>query len=113
LRVSPHDTEAGIWVAYIALSKLHLGAYEEALRVYRRSIELNPNYPTGRFYVAAILAKLGRLDKGKVEVQAGLALNPGFTIRRYRAGAQSDNPVFLKGRERIIEDMRKAGVPEG
>ena len=27
--------------------------------------------------------------------------------------AQSDNPVFLKGRERIIEDMRKAGVPEG
>jgi hypothetical protein len=42
-----------------------------------------------------------------------LALNPGFTIRRYRAGAQSDNPVFLKGRERIIEDMRKAGVPEG
>ena len=46
-------------------------------------------------------------------VQAGLALNPGFTRRRYRDGAQSDNPVFLKGRERIIEDMRKAGVPEG
>ena len=113
MRVSPHDTEAGIWVAYIALSKLHLGAYEEALGLYHRSIELNPNYPTGRFYVAAILAKLGRLDEGKVEVQAGLALNPGFTIRRYRAGAQSDNPVFLKGRERIIEDMRKAGVPEG
>jgi hypothetical protein len=35
------------------------------------------------------------------------------TIRRYRAGAQSDNPPFLKRRERIIEDMRKAGVPEG
>ena len=47
------------------------------------------------------------------EVQAALALNPGFTIRRYRAGAQSDNPAFLKGRERIIENMRKAGVPEG
>jgi TolB-like protein/class 3 adenylate cyclase len=35
------------------------------------------------------------------------ALNPNFTLRRYRAGAQTDNPVFLKGRERIIEDMRK------
>jgi tetratricopeptide (TPR) repeat protein len=113
LRVSPHDTEAGIWVAYMALAKLYLGAYEEALGLYRRAKELNPNYPTGRFNMAAALAELGRLDEARAEVQAGLALNPGFTIRRYRAGAQSDNPVFLKGRERIIEDMRKAGVPEG
>ena len=53
------------------------------------------------------------LDEARAEVQTGLALNPGFTIRRYRAGAQSDNPLFLKRRERLIEDMRKAGVPEG
>ena len=51
--------------------------------------------------------------KREPKSQAGLALNPGFTIRRYRAGAQSDNPLFLKRRERMIEDMRKAGVPEG
>jgi TolB-like protein/Flp pilus assembly protein TadD len=112
LRVSPHDTEAGIWVAYMALANLYLGNYEEALGSYRRAKELNPNYPTGRFNMASALVELGRLDDARAEVQAGLALNPGFTIRRYRAGAQSDNPVFLKGRERIIEDMRKAGVPE-
>ena len=113
LRVSPHDTEAGIWLAYIARAKLDLGAYEEALDFYRRAKELNPNYATGRFNMAAALVELGRLDEARAEVQAGLALNPGFTIRRYRAGAQSDNPLFLKRRERIIEDMRKAGVPEG
>jgi TolB-like protein/Flp pilus assembly protein TadD len=113
LRVSPRDTDANVWVAYIALAKLHLGAYEDALGVYRRSIDLNPNYPTARFYYAAALAEVGRLDEAKTEVKAGLVLNLGFTIRRYRAGAQSDNPAFLKGREWIIEDMRKAGVPEG
>jgi TolB-like protein/class 3 adenylate cyclase/Tfp pilus assembly protein PilF len=112
LRVSPRDTDANVWVMYIALAKLHLGAYEEALDVLSRSIELNPNYPTARFYFAATLAKLGRLDEAKTEVKAALALNPEFTLQRYRAGAQSDNPVFLKGRERIIEAMRKAGVPE-
>jgi hypothetical protein len=63
--------------------------------------------------MAATLVALGRLDEARAEVQAGLALNPGFTLRRYREGAQSDNSVFLKGRERIIENMRKAGVPEG
>jgi tetratricopeptide (TPR) repeat protein len=113
LRASPRDNDANVWVAYIALSKLHLGAYEEALDFYRRSIELNRNYATGRFYFAAALVELNRLDEAKAEVKAALALNPGFTLRRYRAGAQSDNPVFLKRRERIIEDMRKAGVTEG
>ncbi|MGA8586185.1 MAG: tetratricopeptide repeat protein [Roseiarcus sp.] len=113
LRASPRDTDANVWLAYIALAKLHLGAYQDALGVYRRSIELNPNYATARFYLAATLAELGRLDEAKTELKAALVLNPGFTIRRYRAGAQSDNPAFLKGRERIIEGMRKAGVPEG
>ena len=113
LRVSPHDTGANVWVGYIALAKLHLGAYEEALDLYRRSNGLNPNYATGRFNLAATLVELSRIDEARAEVQVGLALNPGFTIRRYRAGAQSDNPLFLKRRERIIEDMRKAGVPEG
>jgi adenylate cyclase len=113
LRASPHDSEAGVWVAYIALAKLYLGSYEEALDWYRRAMDLDPNYATGRFNMAAVLVELGRLDEARAEVQAGLALNPGFTIRRYRAGVQSDNPAFLKGRERIIEDMRKAGVPEG
>ena len=113
LRVSPYDTEADVWVAYIALAKRYLGDYEGALSLYRRAKELNPNYPTGRFNMAATLVELGQLDEARAEVQAGLALNPGFTLRRYRDGAQSDNPVFLKGRERIIEDMRKAGVPEG
>src|SRR5208283_5996974 len=72
LRVSPHDTEAGIWVAYIARAKLDLGAYEEALDLYRRAKELNPNYATGRFHMAAALVELGRLDEARAEVQAGL-----------------------------------------
>jgi tetratricopeptide (TPR) repeat protein len=112
LRVSPRDTDAYFWVGWMAEAKLYLGAYEDALNLCHRSIELNRNYPTRSTYCAAILVELGRLDEAKSEVKAGLALDPNFTLRRYRDAAQSDNPVFLKGRERIIEDMRKAGVPE-
>ena len=114
LRVSPRDTDAYFWVGWMGQAKLYLGAYEDALHLCRRSIELNRNYPTARLtYCAAILVELGRLDEAKSEVKAGLALDPNFTLRRYRDAAQSDNPAFLKGRERIIEDMRKAGAPEG
>ena len=43
----------------------------------------------------------------------GLSIDPTFTIRRYRGDAPSDNPVFLAGRQRVYEMMRKVGVPEG
>jgi hypothetical protein len=48
-------------------------------------------------------------------MEAGLALDPSFTIRRYRdiATAWSDNRTYRAGRERVIEGMRLAGVPEG
>ncbi|HKN31403.1 MAG TPA: tetratricopeptide repeat protein [Roseiarcus sp.] len=113
LRVSPRDTLAHIWIAYIAGAKLYLGAVEEAVALFRRSIEMNPNRLTSHVLLAAALEELGRPDEARAEIQAALALDPKFTIRRFRAGAQSDNPVFLKQRERAMEGMRKAGAPEG
>jgi hypothetical protein len=46
-------------------------------------------------------------------MHAGLALNPGFTLRRYRASAYTDNPAYLTQRELVCEGLRKAGVPGG
>ena len=94
-------------------AKLSLGADEEAVARFRRSIEMNRNLQLVRFFLAAALANLGRLDEAKAETQIGLTLDPTFTIDRFRFGLESDNPVFLKYRERIHEGMRKGGVPEG
>jgi TolB-like protein/class 3 adenylate cyclase/tetratricopeptide (TPR) repeat protein len=112
LRLSPRDTFAYVWLGYLALSKLFLGAAEEAVAWYRRSLEINANRIISHVYLAAALAELGRLDEARANARAGLAIEPKFTLRRYRAGAPSDNPVFLERREQIIEAMRKAGIPE-
>ena len=113
LRLSPRDSFAYQWMARVAATKLNLGADAEAAQWARRSIEANRNYPLAHFWLAAALAQLGRLDEARQAVQPGLALAPGFTLARYRAGVQSDNPTYHAQRERIIEGMRKAGVPEG
>ena len=113
LRFSPRDPVAFVWFEFIALAKLQLGADEDAVAWYRRSIEINRNYPNSHLWLAAALELLGRHDEASAEVQSGLALDPGYSICRARAAAQSDDPVFLKQRERLIEAMRKAGVPEG
>jgi hypothetical protein len=62
--------------------------------------------------MAAALAHLGRLDDARDEVKAGLELAPNYSIARFFSMAESDNPIYLKQRERIVEGLRKAGVPE-
>jgi hypothetical protein len=62
--------------------------------------------------MAAALALLGRLDEARAEVKAGHALAPGYSIARFLSMAESDNPTYLKQRERILEGLRQAGVPE-
>ena len=70
------------------------------------------NNPWSYFYLAAALARLGLLDQAREQLKSGLAVNPNFTIKRFHAAVESDNPVFVAQHERVIEAMRLAGVPE-
>ena len=78
----------------------------------RSSIKANGNYSRSHFILAAALAHLGRLDEAQSEVQAGSAIDQTFTIARFSAHVISHNSAYLSGRERLIDGMRKAGVPE-
>jgi TolB-like protein/class 3 adenylate cyclase len=102
LRLSPRDSFAWLWLHFAGAAKLNLGAGEEAVALFRRSIENNRTNPLTHFFLAATLANLGRLEEARAEAKAGLALDPGFSIARFRRGAGD----FLN------DGLRKAGVPE-
>ena len=115
LRLSPRDTDGLLLDDYIVgFAKLYLGSYEQAVAWCRRAIEANRNFPLVYFQLAAALAQLGRLDEAHSAVKAGLALDPTFAISRARAAwtAMSDDPTYLAGLERILDGLRKAGLPE-
>ena len=112
-RLSPRDIYAYWWMVFLASAKLQLNADAEAVIWLRRSIEANPNWSLSHFFLAAALTLLGSLDEARDAAQAGLALDPSFTIRRFRESATNDNPTYLAERERLYEGMRIAGVPEG
>jgi TolB-like protein/Flp pilus assembly protein TadD len=115
LRLSPRDTIAYRWMVWVGVAKVHLNADAEALVWLRRGLDANRNYAFAHFNLAAALARLGELGEARATVQAALTLDPSFTISRFReaANARSDNPTFRVGRERTVEGMRLAGVPEG
>ena len=105
---------AYIWMNTAGMAKLHLGSYEQAVAWFRRAIEANRNFPAPNFNLAAALALLGRLDEAHSAVKAGLALNPAYpspaSAPPGRRGATTRHS--WQGLERILEGMRKAGVPE-
>jgi len=113
LRLSPRDSMGDTWMTIAGDAKLFLGEDEEASSRLGNAIALNRNNPYTHFLLAAALANLDRLDEARAVVEAGLALNPEFTMRRYITGAASDHPTFLAQRERVAAGLRKAGVPEG
>ena len=111
-RISPSDGAAFLWKNIEGQARLYLGEDEEAVDVFRQSIDGSRNFPLNYFYLAAALAHRGRHSEAEAEVKAGLGIAPSFTLARFRAGVESDNSVYLAQRERVIEGMRKAGAPE-
>ena len=71
--------------------------------MFRRSIEKNRTFPLTHFFLAAVLANLGKPEEAQSETKAGLALDPGFSICRFRADG---------GPSSLLDAMRKARVPE-
>jgi tetratricopeptide (TPR) repeat protein len=112
LRLSPRDPYSYLWGHSAGMAKFYLGNEEDAATWLRRSIETNRNFPLSHFALAATLARLGRLPEARSEAQAGLAINPTYTVSRFRVFAHSNNPTYLAARERLIDGLRKAGVPE-
>ena len=107
LRLSPRDTFAYRWIFTVGAAKLRLEADHEAVAWLRRSVEANRNFPMAHFFLAAALMLTGKQEQAEAEVRAGLALDPAFTIGRILT------PISHEAfRNRMIEALRKAGVPE-
>jgi TolB-like protein len=115
LRLSPLDMLAFTWMYMVGVAKTYLGLYEEAVVWCRRAIEANRNHAYTQFVLGAALVRLGRQAEALSAVEAGLAINPTFTISAYRAAwtASNDDPKYLALLARLVEGMLMAGLPEG
>lgn len=113
IRLSPRDPGLDRWYGLLGIADLFLGRLQPALDWLRKSVEMNPNIALMQFFLAAASALSGRTDEASAARNAGLRLDPNFTVARFRDEQRSQNSTFLTQRERIYEGLRLAGVPEG
>ena len=106
-RLSPLDTRAFIVHSGMATAHIMLGEYERAIEFARKSIGEAPHWHTGYRMLAAALAGAGRLEEARQAAAQHLELNPGYTLRLVR---RIFKPSY--GRDLLIENFRKAGMPE-
>jgi tetratricopeptide (TPR) repeat protein len=113
LRISPRDAFAFWWMNWVGQSKFQLEEFSASASWYRRAIEDNRNYAWPHLGLAAALVQLGAVEEAKAAVQEALKLDPNFNIRLFRTKLPPIDPSLEDRRERYLESLRIAGMPEG
>jgi adenylate cyclase len=91
----------------------HLAQWEQAIPWCEKSIASNPQLFYPYVFLAAANAWAGH-DKEAKEAAAQLQkVYPGFTVQTWAGIHWTDDPTFNAQYQRIVEGLRKAGVPEG
>jgi adenylate cyclase len=115
MRLSPHDpTSAPLYVAKATAFGM-LQDYQEALVWVQRAEAATLNIPINGFGQSALLAVLGRESDARAMMQHYLGNEnaPFRTIAQWqRAQVPADNPRLLAWRQKFMEGLRKAGLPE-
>jgi predicted Zn-dependent protease len=94
---------------------MQLGHDEEAIDALRQAMDTA--YLRGKAWLAAAKALAGDIERARLHLAEYIALEPGMTVRRF-AAQQSSVPihsasqVYRRESERILEGLRKAGMPE-
>jgi adenylate cyclase len=93
--------------AYTSLGLIKESEWDFAAseKEFRRAIALNPNYPTGHFWYANLLAMMGRMDESQTEMKRALELDPLSLIFHV---VQPLNLLELREIDQAIEQARRA-----
>ena len=109
MQLSPRDPWLGQMHGRRAVAKILLGDYEGAVEDSRTALRLpNSLFRQNTFLVSA-LGHLGRAEEAELAKEELLRRQPNFTISWYRKLSPG---IVNEYNEKIVEGLRKAGLPE-
>jgi TolB-like protein len=108
LVLSPFDPLRFLPEGAIMAARLATGDNEAALAAGRRALEANPAFAPAVSMVAVCLVRLGRLDEARAGVARLLEISPETHTETFAERMLFSDAL---GKERLIADLRTAGLP--
>jgi TolB-like protein len=108
-RLSPRDPAQAWWHLARVSAAFVTGRYEEQVEWGRKMTAATPDHPGGWRMLAVGCAYLDRMDEARAAIQQLLRLVPHITVEQVRASGPGVQPQDL---DRLLEGLRKAGLPE-
>jgi TolB-like protein/DNA-binding winged helix-turn-helix (wHTH) protein/Flp pilus assembly protein TadD len=111
-RLSPRDSAASTWQHFSCELRAHLAQWDAAIDWCNKAFAGNPDNWRALVNLAAANASTGH-DKEAQEAVAKLRdLYPDLTVQTFASIHWTDDPTFNAQYKRILEGLRKAGLPE-
>jgi TolB-like protein/Flp pilus assembly protein TadD len=115
-RIAPRDRMRWTWLQGLGRALMQLGQDGEAVEALRLAVHDNPGIARERAYLAAAEALNGNLDGAKLHLSKLGELEPGLTIKRFVEERSSVpltavSPIYHRENERILQALRRAGMP--
>jgi adenylate cyclase len=112
-RLSPRDPGAPWWQFYMCVLHNHLAQWEQAIPWCEKSIAGIPQVFYPYVELAAAFAWAGHDKEAKETVAQLQKVQPGYTVQTWAGRHMSDDPTYKAQYQRVVEGLRKAGLPEG
>jgi tetratricopeptide (TPR) repeat protein len=98
-----------IWEIFAGISYFMLRRYDEAFTAIDRAAQRLPNFLYAHLFLACVNAELDRIDDAHNAIEAVLDIAPKYTVK------EADRILAFRideDRNRILDTLRKAGLPE-
>ena len=112
-RLSPRDPYVPIWQLNVCVLHNFLAQWQQAIEWCEKARASAPENVYALVHLAAANAWTGHDREAKEAVAQLQKVHPGFTVQTYAGIHWSDDPTFNAQRARIVEGLRKAGLPDG
>ena len=97
------------WLHFRAQALYQLGRYPEAVGLLKRRIVRDPETDASRVLLAACYGQMSMIEEAREAWREALRVNPAYSLEQRRKVLPYKNPDDF---ERVVEGLRKAGVPE-
>ena len=86
-----------------------MGNYDDAIAAFKAWHDADPTFLGALMNLTATFVEAGRMEEARATVKASLKLVPRYSLKIPKRSLRYKDPAV---KARIIENLRKAGVPE-